>query len=124
MSPDGAPGRIVAAWRAGRFDLVLSDYQLVEVARVLDYPKIRRVLHWDAERIEQFIKQLYLRAEVVDVSKRSRVTVQVPRDASDEPILAALVAARAAVLVSGDADLLVLRDHYPIETPAEFVRRL
>jgi len=27
-------------------------------------------------------------------------------------------------LVSGDRDLLALRKQYPIETPAEFVRRL
>jgi putative PIN family toxin of toxin-antitoxin system len=45
------------------------------------------------------------------------------RDADDAPILAALVANKADVLVTGDGDLLALRDRYPIETPAEFARR-
>lgn len=42
----------------------------------------------------------------------------------DEPILATLVASKADVLVTGDAELLKLRDRYPIQTPAEFARRL
>ena len=39
-------------------------------------------------------------------------------------ILGALVAADAGLLVTGDHDLLVLRDCFPIETPVEFVRRI
>ena len=53
-----------------------------------------------------------------------RIGVVVPRDADDVPILATLAAASADVLVTGDGDLLALRGKYPIETPAEFVRRL
>ena len=70
------------------------------------------------EQIELFIKQLYIRAEVVEPGPLS---VEVPRDPCDAPILATLAAAKADVLVTGDGDLL---DKYPIETPAEFVRRL
>ena len=40
------------------------------------------------------------------------------------PILATLIASGADVLVSGDRDLLELRGKYPIQSPAEFVRRL
>jgi putative PIN family toxin of toxin-antitoxin system len=121
MSPHGAPGKVVAAWREARFDLALSIEQLGEIGRVLTYPKIRRVLRWDDSRIEQFLKQLYIRAEVVGPSD---TVVEVPGDPDDEPILATLVASRADVLVSGDAQLLKLRDRYPIQTPAEFARRL
>jgi predicted nucleic acid-binding protein len=48
----------------------------------------------------------------------------VPRDPGDDPVLATLLAADADCLVSGDGDLLALRDRYPILTPAEFARRL
>ena len=121
MYPDGAPGRIVAAWVEAQFDVVFSLEQLAEVGRVLAYPKIRRILKWDDQRVEQFIKQLYVRAEVVELGQ---TTVEVPRDPNDTPILATLVAAKADLLVTGDADLLAFRDEYAIETPAEFMRRL
>ena len=121
MSPHGAPGKVVAAWCEARFDLALSIEQLGEIGRVLTYPKIRRVLRWDDSRIEQFLKQLYIRAELVDLRDTA---VEVPGDPDDEPILATLVASRADVLITGDAALLKLRDRYPIQTPAEFGRRL
>lgn len=120
MAPEGAPGRIVKAWFDARFDVVMSVEQLGEIARTLGYPKIRRRLAWDEQRIEQFIRQLYIRAEVIE----SHASVEVPRDAKDAPILATLISSGADVLVSGDRDLLELRGEYSIQTPAEFARRL
>lgn len=121
MFPDGAPGRVVAAWRQARFELVISVPQLAEIGRALAYPKIRRVLGWDDQRIEHFIRQLYVRAGIVDLAG---TFVEVPGDPDDMPILATLVAAKADVLITGDGDLLALRDRYAIQTPAEFVRKL
>jgi len=121
MFPDGTPGRIIAAWVEARFEVAFSLDQLAEIGRVLEYPKVRRKLGWDDQQIELFIKQLYIRAEVVELGP---ISVEVPRDPDDAPILATLTAVKADVLVTGDGDLLALRDKYPIETPAEFVRRL
>ncbi|MFN0041313.1 MAG: putative toxin-antitoxin system toxin component, PIN family [Burkholderiales bacterium] len=121
MFPDGAPGRVVAAWRQARFELVIAVPQLAEIGRALAYPKIRRILGWDDQRIEQFIRQLYVRAQIVDLAGTS---VEVPGDPDDIPILATLLAATADVLVTGDGDLLALRDRYAIRTPAEFARKL
>ena len=121
MFPDGAPGRVVAAWRQARFELVISVPQLAEIGRALAYRKIQRILGWDDQRIEEFIRQLYVRAQVVDLAGTS---VEVPGDPDDIPILATLVAAKADVLITGDGDLLALRDRYAIQTPAEFVRKL
>ncbi len=121
MYPDGIPGRIAAAWFDAQFEVAFSIEQLAEIARVLAYPKIRRILKWDDQRIEQFIKQLYVRAEVIELRSTA---VEIPRDPDDAHILATLVAAEADLLITGDADLLALRDRYSIETPAEFVQRL
>lgn len=121
MFPEGTPGRIVAAWIEARFEVAFSLDQLAEIGRVLEYPKIRRKLGWDDEQIELFIKQLYIRAEVVELGPTS---AEVPRDPGDAPILATLATAKADILVTGDGDLLALSDNYPIESPAEFVRRL
>jgi putative PIN family toxin of toxin-antitoxin system len=121
LMAEGTPGRILAAWSEARFDVVMSLDQLAEIGRVLGYPKIHRKLKWNEQRIEQFLRQLYIRAEVIELHSTS---VEVPRDSKDVPILATLVASGADVLVSGDRDLLELRGEHPIQTPAEFVRRL
>ena len=121
MFPEGIPGRIVAAWTEARFEVAVSLEQLAEIGRVLEYPKIRSRLGWDDQQIELFIKQLYIRVEVIELGA---VSAEVPRDPDDAPTLATLAAANADVLVTGDNDLLALRDRYSIETPAEFVRRL
>jgi len=73
MAPQGTPGRILAA----RFETRFEVEQLAEIGRARSYPKIRRKLKWDEQRIEQCIRQLYIRAEVVDLRS---TTVEVPRD--------------------------------------------
>ena len=120
MFPDSIPGIAVAAWREGRFDLVVPLAQLEEIGRVLAYPKIRKILRWDDEAIGRFLRQLYLRADVVQAAARS---VEV-RDIDDLHVLQALAAGAAERLFTGVDDLLALRERYAIETPALFVKRL
>ncbi len=119
--PDSVPGKIINAWDNHSFDIVVSEFQLAELARVLKYPKVQKLLRWDEALIQAFIRQLCLRVEIVDLSD---VEANVPTDPDDTPILASLIAAKADYLVSGDQDLLSLKHLYPIESPAEFVRRL
>ena len=121
MYPASTPGRIIAAWSEAQFDVVSSHEQIAEIGRVLGYPKIRRILQWNDQRIEQFIKQLYVR---VEVAEPETADVEALRDPDDAPILGALAAADADLIVTGDRDLLALSDRYPIETPAKFVRRI
>jgi uncharacterized protein len=119
--PESVPGRIVRAWRAAQFELVLSEPMLDEIGRVLAYSKIERRLKWDQETISRFLLLLQFKANVVDISS---ATVAVPRDPQDVPVLATLVAGGADFLVTGDKDLLTLGHDYPIVTPAEFASRL
>jgi len=121
MLPDSVPGRIVAAWQAGEFGLVLSEPMVEEIGRVLAYPKIRGRTGWTDEEIGNYLLLLRFKAEVVDIAG---VDAGVPSDPNDTPVLAALVAGGAEYLVSGDSDLLALRDNYPVVTPAEFATRL
>jgi putative PIN family toxin of toxin-antitoxin system len=121
MYPQSVPGQIVNAWREARFDLVLCLPQMTEIGRVLAYPKIRKVLRWDDEAIGKFLKQLFLRAEMVEPAELGD---KKPRDLSDAPILGSLIVAEADYLVTGDEDLLVFRTDYPILKPIEFVAKL
>lgn len=121
MKPDGVPGKIVRAWRAAQFDLVLSEAMLDEIGRALAYPKIRRRLNWDQETISRYLLLLRFKVEVVDIGG---VTAEVPDDPHDAPVLATLIAGGGSFLVTGDSDLLALRGRYPIITPVEFAKRL
>ena len=121
MLPESVPGKIVAAWRVAQFELVLSEPMLDEIGRVLSYPRIHARLGWGKDEIANFLLLLRFKADVVDITlERGRRT----RDPGDDPVLATFLASGADCLVSGDGDLLALRDRYPVLTPADFARRI
>ena len=114
------PARIVRAVWDGNLQLLISTELREELADVLQYPKIRKRLlaqHIDAA---QFLELLPFFTTAVMLGK---VSVPRPRDADDWIALATLVAGQAEWLVSGDRDLLVLSDPFPILSPASFVER-
>ncbi|MEE9350741.1 MAG: putative toxin-antitoxin system toxin component, PIN family [Thiotrichaceae bacterium] len=121
MSPNGIPGRIVQAWRDNCFELVLSQFQLDEIGRVLSYPKIQKRLGWDQIQIAQFLKQLFMRSNYLG---EIPVVAVVPADTNDNLILSAYIIAEAEYLVTGDIGILDLREQYKILTAKEFVRLL
>jgi putative PIN family toxin of toxin-antitoxin system len=121
IKPDSIPGRVLRAWRDGSFRLVLSEFLIEEIATVLARPKMRALVMWSPAQIDRFVLELRAFADVVEPAE---LDFKYPRDPDDIPVLATLIASGADSLVTGDRDLLALRDKYPIETPAEFARRL
>jgi uncharacterized protein len=119
ISRRGAPGRTVAAWLAGGFELVVCDALLLEVERTLRRPKISsRVPRADAERFLQLLRDL---AEVVpDPDEPPPLRSPDPGD----DYLLALAARERVPLVSGDTHLLGLADRLPVLSPRDFVERL
>jgi putative PIN family toxin of toxin-antitoxin system len=79
--PNSIPGRIVAAWDLHTLGLAMSRFQLDEVARVLGYPKIRKLLGWSDARIESFVRQLLLRVELVEICGTAATVPDEPNDA-------------------------------------------
>jgi putative PIN family toxin of toxin-antitoxin system len=121
LKPEGTPGKIVAAWRASHYRLVLSEFLIAEIADAIGRGKIAGALGWSPATITRFMIELRAFCEVVEPAEAMG---DIPRDPDDAPVLATLVGAAADVLVSGDKDLLVLADRYPIESPAQFAARL
>lgn len=115
--PGSIPGRILAAGREGGLDLVLSRYILDEMVRVL--PRLPRITLTAAE-IRDLADSFLFMAEIVEPITDPDVTL---RDQADQLILGTLSASHANYLVTGDKDLLVLGDRYPIVTPAIFWER-
>lgn len=115
--PGSVPGRIIAAWRQGGLDVVLSHYILSELVRVL--PRLPRVLMTSTE-IRDLADSLIFLADIVEPVGQPDANL---RDSADQPVLLTFVAAHADYLVTGDKDLLALASKYPIVTPAAFWSR-
>lgn len=116
--PGSVPGQIVAAWRQGSLDVVLSRYLLDELARVL--PRLNHRLQWQPADFADLIDILAIEADIVDPAAVSGGSA---RDAKDLPVLGTFLAAQADYLITGDKDLLALKDQYAIVSPAEFWNR-
>ncbi len=115
--PASISGRILAAWRQGSLQVVLSRYILDEMIRVL--PRLPRITMTAAE-IRDLADSFMFLADIVEPAPG---TEEALRDAADQPILATLHAAEANYLVTSDKDLLALAGQYPILSPAEFWAR-
>jgi len=115
--PASIPGRILTAWRQGSLEIVLSRYILDELARVL--PQLKRVTLTVGE-VRDLVDSFMLMAEVVDPVGEPDLEL---RDRADRQVLGTWRAAKADYLITGDKDLLALKDRYPILTPAEFWER-
>lgn len=116
--PSSIPGKIVTSWRQGGLDVILSQYILDELARVL--PRLNHRLHWQPTDFANLIDILAMLADLVEPAMGENNAL---RDENDIPVLGTLLASKADYLVTGDGDLLVMADRHPILTPAEFWRR-
>ena len=114
------PGKIVSAWRMGALDVVLSDFILEELRRVL--PRLHHRHGLSAAEIDELLDILVIQADVLTPLPLKDDTL---RDLNDMPILGTLLAAKGAVdyLITGDKDLLVLSPRYPVISPADFWAR-
>ena len=121
--PAGPPGRIVAAWRSGALQVVLSAWILAECERVL--PRLRPFVTLTLAEIRELVERMAFEAEVVepDLAALAQAADARVRDAADEPVLATLLASGADLLVTGDKDLLALSGQFAILTPAAFCAR-
>jgi len=113
--PNSIPGKIIAAWRNGGIEVVLSQYILLELQRVL--PKLNHRLGWSQQEIQDFIDSLAFLANLVEPLQTDEINL---RDKADQPVLGTLLASKVNYLVTGDKDLLALANQYPILSPAEF----
>lgn len=117
--PASVPGKIMSAWRHGSIEVLLSVYILEELRRVL--PRLVQRHGLTSAEIEDLVDALSLQAEVIEPLPVADPEL---RDIDDQPVLgtllAALISSDVDYLITGDKDLLVLAERYPIVTPANF----
>lgn len=124
LSPAGVPGQMMSRWKAGLFEIALSEAILEEIREVLIRPKIVRLSKLSADELEEFLQ--LLQTSAVFVKEPLMILRVVREDPDDDVILATALAANADVIVTGDSHLLALERYegIPIVTPRIFLAML
>jgi uncharacterized protein len=105
---------LIVERRGGLLKSLVTEQQLFEVAA---RPYLAPLI--DAET-QAWLKKLLAAAELITITER----IAACRDPSDDKFLELAVNGQADLIVTGDADLLVLNpfQDIPIVTPAQFVQ--
>ncbi|OQW36953.1 MAG: hypothetical protein A4E19_14555 [Nitrospira sp. SG-bin1] len=115
---DSVPGQAVRKAITEDF-ILMSEDSLYELADVLSRKKFDRYL--SVEDREEFVRLVLRVAEMVPIV----TAVHECRDESDNRILEIAVNGNAALIVSGDRDLLTLNPFrgIPVLTPGDYVQK-
>ena len=120
--PGSVSGKIMSAWRLGSLEVVLSDFILDELRRVL--PRLHHRHSLTSAEIDDLLDILSIQAEVLEPHVPDEEWL---RDVNDLPGLGTLLAAvqvgSVNYLITGGKDLLVLGDRYPVISPADLLIR-
>jgi len=120
LRPEGPPGQIVERFLRDRaFEIVLSAAIVDETLRALAYPKVRKHIRANVDSNLWFEDIVVLAHLVADADSAPAVSV----DADDDKYLAAALEGTAALVVSGEPDLLTIKEHQGVRivTPRVFL---
>ncbi len=119
----GTPGRLIDAAEAGQVELASSAALLAELQGVLSREKFARQL---AKRGITVADVFDGYAAIVTLVAPAVIAPTITRDPADDQVLAAALAAKADLIVSGDAHLLDLKSFQgiAITTAAVTVERI
>ena len=115
----GPSNTILNLWRNKKFFIVISTELTDELITTLNRPKIsKRIPKEDTETLIELIEE---RAVLLN----PRIRLKVCRDSHDDKLLECALEGEADLIVSGDADLLVLNPFKNINilSPADFMKR-
>lgn len=122
--PKSHPSQLISLWRKNVFTLITSEPMIEELQDVLMRPKYTKTYGISSERRERLLKRIRTKARIVSTLSPPVIKI---RDAKDLIVLATALDAKADFLITGDKDLLALKDKRPITplaivTIVEFIR--
>jgi len=109
ISLNSLADQLIVSWKEDAFNLIISFEQLEEIKDVskrkkfASYPKF-------LDRIEELIKTLTFTAEIVKALPEKNLTLH-SRDPDDDFLLRDALGGNADYLITGDEDLLLLKDN-------------
>ncbi len=118
FSKESPPSQTLELAREGKYEAIVSPFILDELAR-----NLRENLAWDEEALARLRRKFRTTFSIIHPKLRLHV---IKRKDSDNRVLECAVAARAAVLVTGDLrDLRPLGHVHGVEilTPREFLQK-
>jgi putative PIN family toxin of toxin-antitoxin system len=118
---EGTPGRLIELAGEKECRLFTSRILIDELAEVLQRKKLAKQVQATGFTAEQMLHNYQKLATTVTAR---RLAQQVSRDTDDDAVLACALAAQADLIVSGDDDLLVLKQFQGIRivTAAQAVK--
>jgi len=119
LTPAGTPAALLRALLAGRLQVIASPQLLEELAGVLARPTFRRYV--SVEEAAAYVEAI---AHRVELHPDPDEPAQATRDPGDDYLVALALAAKAEVLISGDADLLEADLAVPVLTPRRLLDQL
>ncbi|MDB5867807.1 MAG: PilT protein [Polaromonas sp.] len=122
FKPASRAAAIIQMWREDAFEWVSCSQQLEELTRVLARPKIIARIVGGASTAQAFVQEMHAGCTFFLLEPPYAA---VCRDARDDYLMALLTNAKPMHLITGDKDLLVLKEKWPaILTATEFLDRL
>ena len=112
----GPPGRILAAWHSGKFQLAVSIEILEEYLNVAE----RLASRYSGVEYEGILGLIVQNAQLV---QGADLPEPVSEDPDDDKFLACALASNTRIIVSGDSDLLRVSGYADIRviTPKRFI---
>lgn len=121
ITKDTPPDRLYQAWLRGEIEVITSTAQVAEIAAVLARPRLQKYL--DADEAAAIVENIDTRAVIL----RDPPDVDLSPDPKDNPILAAAIAGKADLIVSGDKKHMLalgVVEGIPIVTARDALDRL
>jgi hypothetical protein len=114
------PSQVMQLWLENLIDLVTSEPILLDLERVLAYPKVVKYTHMTDQEQQLYLKELRGGAKVV----AGTLSVNVSADQDDDKIFSCAVDAKADYIVSGDERHVLPIGTFqgiPVVRPREFL---
>jgi len=94
--------RLVDEWRKGKFGIVISEQQVLELYDVFSRPKFLFRYRIDRQEIEDLVSSIATHAERITLKGSTKLC----RDPDDDIIIETAIRGKAKYLVTGDKDIM------------------
>lgn len=113
---EGNPKELFRKFINGEFELIISQKQLEELKRVMDYPKFK----FTEQQKSKFLTIINTIATVVEIKGTLHV---IKEDPDDNLVLESAIENKASFIITGDKHLLKLKEYsgVNITTVAQFL---
>lgn len=109
IAPKGLPNKLIRVWQNSKIILVISPQLIQELEEVAQRDKFKNY-HLFKDQSLELVNSIKASAEVIPSLTEEQLSIH-SRDLKDDKLLACAISSEADYLVTGDEDLLILKDN-------------